>query len=141
MTQRARVEAAEREVIAPLPCPWCGDVAPVVGRERTVPPSFFAQCSNRSCLAAGPSCEYAAAAVAAWNRVVRLAARGAEVEGATEGWIVESASPPEHWPDIGHVYKTRETADHERGLLGFHHWNIRRVLILPPSVESGGTNG
>ena len=64
------------------------------------------------------------------DALLRLAERGLLVEGATEAWIVVAVNPPDHWRDIGHVYKDKETAEAERSDGGFNHWRVRRVLIL-----------
>lgn len=115
--------------LTPEPCPWCGHMVRV-NENR-------AQVACSVCKAWGPEGTTAAAAVAVWNRVCRLAKRGAEVEGAREAWIDWSEAQDVCDPNVcvgGIIYGDKQhTIDTSPDGSG----PVYRVLILPDAGEKG----
>lgn len=117
----------DRELVEPMPCPWCGDAKPGVLESCGDP---FVMCPSTACNANGPECETRAEAIAAWNRVCANAARGAEVAGATEAWIdwseIQDLENDVHatiWPRRAQAVARGEGEP------------CRRVLILPAATS------
>jgi len=86
--QQRAVDGCRPPNTAALPCPWCRTGEPRLPLPRAKSVGETSWTGKRwvscACGAKGPRCDSDVAAVAAWNRVCRLAERGAEVQGATD---------------------------------------------------------
>ena len=130
----------ERE---PMPCPWCGSPAEVGTNDDGGSAPWMAawvRCTKRpGCEAEGTVVKLAkpqdacAAAIAAWNRIARLAALGAECAGATEAWCVERRNFVRAGFDAGTLYASKLHAPEGEKLV--------RVLILAPPAEKETRDG
>lgn len=135
------MDDADREQLA---CPWCGDTKATVDHwwyrlELPEPPNRFSvNCGSNACAASGPWADSESGAVAAWNRVAALAARGVE---CADGSGLYLRVKRDGWETI--AIEEMSNAEIETAMAGraadeLVRWIVALAGVRPASADGGG---